>query len=285
MRTVTLWVRSPEGKQFGDAEIVKGGLSCMAALERLCDGARCVLHLAGLIAAPSRAAFEETNVFGTKRVAEAAQRAGVARFVALSSLAAREPKISAYAATKRGGEDMVRSVLSGMSWTILRPPAVYGPGDKATLPLLQQLTRRVAFAPVNRESRFSLIHVRDLVRALIAQATDTSSEKTYELDDGRRHGYSWQEMADSASRIEGHPIRTVYLPKGLVAAAARIETRFAGFSGRPPQITPDKVDELFHSDWVCRTNLLQDQTSWAPETGFDVGFRETVAWYRKEGWL
>jgi len=72
-------------------------------------------------------------------VVEAALKARVGRFVHISSLAARQPELSAYAASKRAGEELVGARQKELNAIILRPPAVYGPGDRGTLPLIQEL--------------------------------------------------------------------------------------------------------------------------------------------------
>src|SRR5690606_35973786 len=126
-----LLVRDPQrlAARVGTApvEIVNGSLAEPSSLHRLCDGADVLIHCAGLISARSEAAFAAVNVEGTKRLVETAALAGVPRLVHLSSLAAREPGLSPYAATKREGDEAVAATCPAtMSWIVLRPPAVYG---------------------------------------------------------------------------------------------------------------------------------------------------------------
>ncbi len=281
-----LLVRKPGDHDLGDAEIVQGDLSQGPALAELCDGAPCVLHCAGLISATSAERFADVNVEGTRNIVAEAQKAGVKRFVYLSSLAARKPDISHYAATKRGGEDLVRQAGDAFHWTILRPAAVYGPGDWATLPLLRQLLRPVAFIPGSRAARVSLIHARDLADALVKLASgENVAGDVFELDDGRPDGYSWEEMAEIAGRLQGRRIRCVFLPKAALRIVGRVEVRFAKWGDRMPELTPEKVSELYFEDWVCRNNLLRDHSGWSAQIGFEQGFEETVAWYRDAGWI
>ncbi len=107
---------------------VEGALDRPEALHKLARGADAVVHIAGLINAPDRAGFAAVNVAGTAAMIDAARRAGVRRFVHISSLAAREPSLSDYGWSKAKAERLVAA--SGLDWTILRPPAVYGPGDR-----------------------------------------------------------------------------------------------------------------------------------------------------------
>jgi nucleoside-diphosphate-sugar epimerase len=110
---------------------IAGDLSSRDALERLVDGVEAIIHVAGTISAQSAAGFEIGNVAGTLAMLAAATAGGVHRFVHVSSLAAREPKLSLYGGSKARAEELVHS--SGLEWAIVRPPAVYGPGDKETL--------------------------------------------------------------------------------------------------------------------------------------------------------
>lgn len=278
--------RQPDKVRFNDVDIVAGDLSSAAALAALCKGANTVIHCAGKVAACSREEFEAANVAGTQAMVGAASLAGVTRFVHVSSLAAREPSVSDYAASKRAGEDLVSCLGDGCSWAILRPPAVYGPGDRATLPLIKQLTQRLAIVPGTAQGRASLIHVRDLATAIAYLALEAPLEGTvYELDDGKDHGYSWRELTTAAGEAEGHKVSCVFLPKSLLKLASVIEVMLAKRGDRTPEVTPGKVRELYHPDWVCRHNLLQEQSRWHPSVPLVEGLRETASWYRAQGWM
>lgn len=264
-------------------QVLEGGLLDEGALDRLTDGVEAVIHCAGEISDPSR--FEEANVEGPRRLAAAALRQRVARIVHVSSLAAREPRISAYGASKLSGEAAMRGVAGSLAM-IVRPPAVYGPGDRGTLPLIAQLTRSRAMLPGTPEQRFSLIHVDDLAHALLTLAfAPPLSGGMHELDDGRRQGYSWPELARIAGEAQGMRIRTTHLPRGLLSAAATAAETWARLTSRPPALTRGKVAELYHHDWVCRNDLLDQVCAWKPKLGFAEGFAMTVDWYRNEGWL
>src|SRR5207248_7192113 len=143
---------------------VLGDFDSRDALEWLVDEADAIIHVAGTITAPSAAAFEKGNVTGTLAMLAAATAGGVQRFVHVSSLAAREPKLSLYGASKAKAEELVQS--SGLDWAIVRPPAVYGPGDKETLELFKMARRGQIYLPP--AGKLSLIHVDDLADLLLA---------------------------------------------------------------------------------------------------------------------
>jgi nucleoside-diphosphate-sugar epimerase len=266
--------RLPEG-----VEVVAGDLGNTASLAMLTRSADAVIHIAGAISAPSRAAFHEVNEAGAFNAASAAAKASVRRFVHVSSLSARLPAISGYAASKKAGEDAVAQAAEGMSLAIVRPPAVYGPGDRATLSLFKALTQPIAFIPGTSSARFSLIYVEDLARAL-ADAADESWRGVRTVSDGRDGGYGWRVLLDTAAAAEGRAPRVTFLPKPLVSAAASAIAGIARMSGKTTIVSPGKIAELYHADWVCDPEMKI-----AAPIQFEDGFRRTLDWYRKQGWL
>lgn len=274
-------VRQPESAGLDPAvELVKGDVADHAALARLAAGADTVVHLAGALAAADRRAYFAVNEDGTKALLAAAEKAGVRRFVHISSLAAREPQYSSYGASKRAGEEAVQTAMSALNAIVIRPPAVYGPGDKGTLPLIRELTKPVAAIPARREQRFSLIHVRDLAR-MIALAARNDLGGLHEVSDGRAGGYDWDALIAIASAERGRRIRPVFLPKGIPLAVALGAEALARFTGKPGLVNRGKIAELYHTDWVSREGTL-GLTDPIP---FRDGFAETVHWYRMAGWL
>ncbi len=291
---VRLLVRDPSRLDLpptaaAQVETVQGALDDEAALGRLVEGADVVIHVAGAIAAPDARTFHDVNAEGSCRLAERAARAGVERFVHVSSLAARAPHLSPYAASKRAGEEKLQEVAvsRGLKAVIVRPPAVYGPGDRATLSLFDQLSRRVALVPGHGRQRISLIHVTDLAEALrhlaIARACPTG--EVLEIDDGRPGGYAWAELAELARAACGRPRALLHLPRPLVRLAGLGADIAARLTGRAFVFSAAKVNELYHADWVARSPKVQDRTDWTPQRQFAEGFRETLAWYVRAGWL
>nr|MCU0935663.1 NAD(P)-dependent oxidoreductase [Gammaproteobacteria bacterium] len=141
-------------------ETVPGDLSQPDALAALVGGAAAVVHCAGAVRGISGADFRAANVDGVGHLARAVSRVAPAvPVVLLSSLAAREPHLSPYAASKRAGEEAFAEAGGGLQWVALRPPAVYGPGDREMRPLLQALMRGLAPAPGGAGGRFSLLYV------------------------------------------------------------------------------------------------------------------------------
>jgi nucleoside-diphosphate-sugar epimerase len=274
--------RSPDS--FPDVEWVPGDLQDERALDALVAGAHAVIHCAGTVRGASRADFESTNAEGAGRIAGAA--AGLApapRFLLLSSLAARAPELSHYAASKWHGECALKAAAKDMRWTILRPPAVFGPGDREMAPLFRCMARGFAPVPAHANGRFSLIHVDDLASAVLRWlAADTGYGRTFELDDGRPGGYDWATVLALAGRAFGRtsPVRRVQIPVALLRLAALANLGAARLLGYAPMLTPGKVREITHTDWVCDSHTFADATGWRPAIGLESGLAQTYGTLR-----
>jgi nucleoside-diphosphate-sugar epimerase len=260
-------------------EWVAGNLEDRDALERLVNESDAVIHVAGVINAPDAAAFEAGNVTGTLAMLAAATASGTRRFVHISSLAAREPKLSKYGASKARSEELVEG--SGLDWVIVRPPAVYGPGDKETLELFKMARGGQIYMPP--KGRLSLIHVDDLARLLLAAATPDAPQKILiEPDDGRRGGWSHSEFGDALAKAVGVPARTISTPRLLMSVASRIDRLVRRGKAK---LTPDRVAYFCHPDWVVSTGRASPAGFWQPEIATEAGLKQTAEWYRAKGWL
>ncbi|MDX1575101.1 MAG: NAD-dependent epimerase/dehydratase family protein [Kiloniellales bacterium] len=266
---------------------VAGALEERDSLKRLVEGADAVVHCAGLLKARHKGDFTAANVEGTERLAEAAVGCPHRpRFILLSSLAAREPAISPYAASKRGAEEALARTGGSLEWCSLRPPGVYGPGDRATLPLFRQMVRGFLLVPRVPQARLSLLHVQDLadiVDRLLAKRD--WGGRTLEVDDGRDGGYGWADLAETASRHLKRRVRTVAVSRGLLLGPALANQWLAGAVGRSTFFTPGKLREFFHPDWVARPAADGPLGDWQARYTFETGFPATLEWYRAEGWL
>ena len=217
-------------------EWVAGDLDDRDALERLVGDADAVIHVAGVISAPDAAGFEQGNVDGTLAMLAAATAGGVHRFVHVSSLAAREPKLSLYGASKARAEELVHG--SGLDWAIVRPPAVYGPGDKETLELFRMAKLGLMLMPP--KGRVSVIHVDDLARLLLALAAPAApSGILIEADDGRPGGWTHREFARALAARGRHQARDRLLARHRCSAlAARADQWSAARRPSSPPTAP-----------------------------------------------
>lgn len=266
-------------------EVVAGGLGDTAALERLVDGADAVVHVAGLIKAARRQQFFAVNRDGAAALAETARRlAPQAHFLLVSSLAAREPALSDYAASKRAGEDAVRQI-AGTRATVLRPPAVYGPGDRETLVFFQLAQQKWVPLLGPAAARAAMIHVDDLVSLIVALLAGAPRNAVLTAADARADGYGWDEVFGAAARAVGNARpRLFHAPLALLRTLALAGDIGRGL-GSANMLNSQKLRELRHPDWAVSDAERARAPGWAPRYTLDAGFADAVAWYRDAGWL
>ena len=264
-------------------EWVDGAIDPPAGLGRLVQGADAVIHVAGAINAPGKAGFISCNVDGTRAMIAAAGAAGVKRFIHVSSLAAREPGLSDYGHSKAVSEELLPA--SGLDWTIVRPPAVYGPGDRESLELFRMAARGLILLPP--KGRLSVIHVHDLADLLLRLAEAPSAiGQTLEPDDGQPGGWSNRGFAAAIAGAVGRPTALrLSLPGPMLTLGAAADTAWARLSGRLPKLSFDRARYFRHPDWTAARQRRPDAGLWRAAIETPGGLAATAAWYRENGWL
>ncbi len=259
---------------------VNGSLDDPASLIEICDGADCILHIAGIVNAPSAADFEAGNVTGTANVIAAAKAAGVGRFIHVSSLSAKQPKLSLYGASKMRGERLVTTSL--LDWTIVRPPGIYGPGDTEMLDVFRLAAKGVALLPPR--GKISVIHVDDLARLLVAllPVHEDAATQIYEPDDGRPGGWTHSGFARAIGWGMGKRVSALHAPRPLLLLAGYGDRLLRGSKAK---LTPDRARYLAHRDWTVDPLRRPPPALWQPLIGTREGLRDTARWYRANGWM
>ncbi|RYE03886.1 MAG: NAD(P)-dependent oxidoreductase [Sphingomonadales bacterium] len=257
---------------------VDGSLESVDSLARLASGADAVLHIAGVVNAPNQIGFIRGNVEGTQRMLDAAESMGVRRFVMVSSLSAREPQLSNYGRSKERAESLVRK--SALDWTIVRPPAVYGPGDMEMLDLFKLAKRGLALLPPG--GQMSAIHADDLARLLIALAETDPGRVILEPDDGVEGGWSHQDFSRAVGDAVGKRIRAFALPRTVLNLGAMLDGLFRRSGAK---LTKDRVAYFCHPDWVVDPSRRPSPDLWTPQIETRAGLKATAEWYRAQGLL
>jgi nucleoside-diphosphate-sugar epimerase len=309
---VATLVRSPAKAQrvfpSKKPRLFPGSLRDPAALRAACEGADVVFHLAGLTAAGSRAEFLEVNEGGTKQVIEAARDVApdLKRFTHVSSLSAAGPSqrglalsedaparpISAYGMSKLAGEEAVRE--ADLPWTIVRPPAVYGPRDVELRRVFTFARFGIRLVFGDGKQELSLVHVTDLVDALIHAVPETDPGRTYfvchpELVTAKQLaneiGAVVQEVRTGKRAADGRTRFIVRIPKWFTRPTLAASGFLSKVLGKPSLLSTDKVDELYADAWTCSPAALQRDTGWRASIAIAEGLRDTAQWYRENGFL
>ncbi|THD37694.1 MAG: NAD-dependent epimerase/dehydratase family protein [Sphingomonas sp.] len=269
--------RRPQPDRAGVTWIA-GALDDAASLATLVEGADAVLHVAGVINAPDRAGFAAGNIEGTRAVIAAARDAGIRRFVQVSSLAAREPGLSDYGWSKAEADKVL--MASDLDWTIVRPPAIFGPRDSEMLELFKLAKWHVMPLPP-AGGRLSVIAVEELVRLLLALPTSNAlTRQIVEPDDGRPGGWDHRELARAIGVATDSTVLPLPLPRVVLNAVAAGDGLVRG---KGAKLTPDRVRYFCHKDWV--SHVAPPADVWAPQVDTREALAATAAWYRANGLL
>lgn len=298
--TITVLVRTPR-KAAGLADLgvrcAPGDLSDSESLRAAARNQDAVYHVAGVVAARYEAEFLEVNRDGTARLAAAVTaESPEARVILVSSMAAGGPTdrgarllgtgpsrpLTAYGRSKLAGEDALRT--SKLRWSIVRPPAVYGPGDTEMLRVFKAV--RLGFVPVfgDGNQELSLVYGPDLGQALAATGhSDAAIGGIYYACHPEIH--TSRSLVATIAAALGRQIRIIPLPRGLAAVALRLTGGAARLSGRATLLTPDKAQEFFAPAWTADAEPLAAAAGWRAAHDLAAGAAATAAWYRTAGWL
>jgi len=259
-------------------QVISGALDDSHALAALVDGADAVIYCAGSVRGRCLQDFRAANVDGLRALLAAlGSRNPGARLLYFSSLVARAPGLSWYAESKAEGERLLCGQHGTVDWTIIRPPAVYGTGDREMMPLFRLMARGVALVPGDPGARVSLLHIDDLVEATMAWLEQkVPPRQIFCLADPVAAGYSWAEVAAIAARHFGRKVRLLRVPRPVLDSVANINQWASGVLGYAPMLTPAKLRELRHPDWVCDYRAFADITHWQPRLDLTRGLALTL---------
>jgi nucleoside-diphosphate-sugar epimerase len=299
--TVTALVRSPGKTALLDTLPVRqarGSLEDGGSLLAAVAGQEVVYHVAGLVAAMDEPAFLRANRDATRNLVEAIRRGGGpgARLVLVSSMAAAGPAergqpltgeeparpVTQYGRSKLAGEAVVRD--SGLPWTILRPPMVYGPRDTEVLKIFK-LTRG-GLAPIfgDGTQELSAVFGPDLADALVAAGnSDRALGRTYYAC--HPEIFASGELVRRVAAVQGRSVRLLPLPDWVARSALAITGLTARLAGQPTILTPDKANEFLQPAWTGDPGPLIADTGWRPAHDLALGLQATEEWYRSQGWL
>lgn len=264
--------------------------------------ATAVIHTAGVIAARSMEEFMEGNRGVTERMLAATGKgatSGFQRFVHISSLAVCGPALSLdlpmtedsplhpitpYGVSKKAAEEVVQAWRDRLPCTIIRPPAVYGERDQATLPFFQAIQRGVIPLIGFSSKWVSLIHIRDLARGIVdALESNATVGKTYFISS--EDFYTWKHIGTTAAAVMGSKAIPIVIPHVLVLTIATLSGWIGHIQGKAPVLDYHKGRDIIQRYWICSTDRARMDFGYRQELSLEHGIAATVEWYTAHGWL
>ena len=300
---VFLRPESNEGVLPEGVEVVRGSFDDLEALGRAVHGVDRIVHLAGVTKALDEAGYDAGNVLPVHNLFAAVREhnPGLKRFLLVSSLTVAGPAsegicgvrecdipspVSAYGRSKLRAERLCMESAGDIPVTIVRPPAVYGPGDRDVLQVFQMLAKGVLVSggSVARQ-RFSLIYVDDLVCGMMMAArSERAVGGVYYITSSC--SYSWDELIAAVQPVLGFKkIYRISLPKPLLFFIGTFRGAVGSFRGKAALINRDKAHELVQDYWVCSSEQAEKDLGFIAGTTLGDGVAKTISWYRRKGWL
>ncbi|MCK4334687.1 NAD(P)-dependent oxidoreductase [candidate division WOR-3 bacterium] len=264
-------------------------------LSGVLKGMDAVIHNAGATSGFSEEDFQHVNVEGTRTVVEESIKAGVKRFVYISSQAAGGPgkgpfpkteddpdcPVSAYGRSKKKAEELLYSLRDKIEVVSLRYPAIYGPRGKEMLPVFK-LAGGIIQPLIGMKPLYtSMVYVTDAARAAVAAAkAKLPSGSIYYITDGI--DYTVEYLYDQIGEALGRRGMRIRLSFWLVSLAAwwTHEVR-----GEQTSFTREKVREFKARYWLASSERAMRELDWRPQVLPQEGFAKTIRWYRYKRWL
>jgi nucleoside-diphosphate-sugar epimerase len=289
---------APLGVELAEGDVAGGaGPGGGQALVDACAGCEAVVHSAGITNAVHPADYFRVNAEGTLRLWMAAEAAGVRRFLLVSSLAAAGPSpgdipqdetvephpINAYGRSKLEAERVVLGVGGPVAAVVVRPPAVYGPGDAAILTLVRA-ARRGWFPRVGKAARrLSLVHGADLAEGILLALERGAAGRVYYLTDGDVHDL-W-EVALAMAAALGRGVRPLPLPRAALWLGALGGEVAAALTRRPALLNLDRVRQLTRDRWTASDARARLELGYRSRYDLAAGMEDTIRWYRSVRWI
>lgn len=291
---VRIFTRRMPAAKLTDAEYAVVSFDDKESLRNAAEGADFIVHLAALLFSRTREGFERVNITGTANLVKAAGSLSKhpAKFIYISSLAAGGPSpsaptprdetmadapISAYGATKLGGEKKIRELPSTIRYTVLRPPIVYGKNEFAVSKIAEWVKKGFMVTAGSSDGAFSFIHVNDLTAAIItAMEEPVTDGQTYYVCENKV--YPWRAFIGLlAGAMKVKMPLMLDLPKGPLYAVGLIYEAVSWLIGAEPVLNRDKALEGSAGSWTASPSKWERDTGWKGWTSLEDGIKKTFS--------
>ncbi|MBR4533706.1 MAG: NAD(P)-dependent oxidoreductase [Bacteroidaceae bacterium] len=263
-----------------------------------------IIHAAGATKAIREADFYRTNTQGTINFVQALEDMKMlpSRFVFISSLsifgAIREEDYSpirdtdtpqpntSYGKSKWEAEQWLRT-QQDVPWVILRPTGVYGPRERDYFLMAKSIKQHIDFAVGYRPQEITFVYVRDVVQAVFLACERKEEDvlhRAFFLSDGR--SYNSRAFSDLLQQEIGtRRVLHIKAPLWFLRAVCAVNGTICNWMGELTTLNMDKYHILAQRNWNCDIEPARKLLGYCPQWGLEAGVKETVAWYKQQGWL
>ena len=282
--------------------LVDGSLGNPESLNNAVAGMDYIFHVAGLTFARNYEEFLKGNRDGTKNLLNATVKSApnLKKFLYVSSQTAAGPSpsldapkkedseckpITSYGKSKYATEQEVLALKERLPFTIVRPPAVFGPRDTAILPIFKSVKMGLGTLIGFKPKYVSLIHSRDLSRGIVEAAeSEKTTGKTYFVSSDEF--YSWNQLMEIIKMaLNKKFVLKLRLPHSLVLTAAGLSELAGKFSSKPPVFNYEKGIDFIQDYWICSTENARKDFGYRQQVPIGEGIEDTCRWYIDNGWM
>src|ERR1041385_6545659 len=259
-----------------------------------------IYHVAGLTKAKTKEEYFRSNHLATKNILSAVADANpnLKRFIHISSQAAVGPSdpgkpideqtpfhpITTYGISKMEAEKECLKMMDTFPITIARPPAVYGPRDKDVFEFFNTMNKGLQPMIGFNDKTVSLIHVADLVKGtILAGERPEALRQTYFISSERF--YKWKEIGEVTARVMQKKGLRLHIPVSLVYTIAAVSELFSMVTGKAVLLNWEKAKDIVQDAWTADTSKAKKDLGFRESFSLEEGVRNTVEWYREQGWL
>ena len=282
------------------AEVITGNIADLKTVYSTTEGVEFVFHLAAAfreLNVPDKH-YLDVNVGGTRNVMEAAKKHNVSKVVYCSTQGVhghvKDPPgdenspiapADYYQQTKYEGELVVHEFIKGgMNATILRPTAIYGPGDPGRFLMIFQRAKKGYFPMFgNGKTFYHPVYIDNLVDAFILTLNlDKGKGKTYIIADNEY--LTIKELVEKTGKAMNKQVKIPHYPIFPVVIAGHIFEKICKPFGITPPIFPRRVD-WYRQVRAFKIDKAKHELGYAPKVGIDEGLNRTAKWYKEMGYL
>ncbi len=278
---------------FQDEESVLHQLSSLPAFNF-------VIHNAGITRAINRDDYYEVNYGNTRRLIKGlkATTGLPQKFIYISSIAAQGPcngnltehnnvldspmPLTEYGRSKLAAEQYIAK-MPGLPYIIIRPTAVYGPGDHDFLRAVKFLCKGIDFRVGTKPQNLSFVYVKDLARVIYDALESPLINRLWFVSDGTN--YNHLDFGKAVSKCLKRKVIHIPVPVKLAMVIGAVNETLAGFANKPALINREKLAELSAANWNYDNESISRDLGFRAEFDLYTGMIETIEWYKKEGWI